>query len=151
MTFNNDFQEIKLDGFQIVSGEYFRRALRVTSPTSTIWPNSISFNKAAWTALHGCERVRIEVNRTRRCLLIIPVTEKDKDGIRWISKSKDPSVRKMECAPFTQKLYSLWGWDQNLVYRAAGRIVSAENKIMLLFDFNSPEKWNYKKDGDPNK
>lgn len=38
----------------------------------------------------------------------------------------------------------MWGWEKNYVYRAIGRIVAADNKVMLLFDFREPESWPWK-------
>ena len=100
-------QEISREGFQVVSGEMFRRALRLSAPTATIWPNRISFSKAALAALNNCERVRFEVNAPKRCLLVVPVTEKDKDNVRWTKNSKEPAVRMIECLAFTKQLYEL--------------------------------------------
>lgn len=139
-----EIMEISREGFQVVSGDLFRRAFRVSTPTATIWPNSITFNKAALTALNNCERIRIEVNIAKRCILIVPVTEKDKDGVSWTSKSKEPSVRKIECQPFTKQLYDHWGLKNDLAYRTTGRVVSADKKVMVLFDFSKSENWTYK-------
>lgn len=144
MAFNDEIQEISKEGFQVVSGEMFRRVLRLGQPTVTLWPNSISFSKAALQTLNMCERIRIEVNPTKRCILIVPVTEKDKDNIRWLKTGKEPSARKIECTAFTSQLYDSWGWKKDLAYRVTGRIVTAEKKVMLLFDFSLPESWKYK-------
>lgn len=137
-------QEISKDGFQVVSGEMFRRALRVSSPAATVWPNRISFSKAALVALNNCERVRFEINAAKRCMLVVPVTEKDKDNVRWTKNTKEPAVRMIECLAFTRQLYESWGWKGDLAYRATGRVVSADKKVMLLFDFSDAESWKYK-------
>ena len=141
---NESIQEISRDGFQVVSGDMFRRAFRVSAPTATIWPNRISFSKAALVALNKCERVRFEVNASKRCMLVVPVTEKDKDNVRWTKNSKDPAVRMIECVAFTSQLYESWHWENELAYRATGRIVSSDKKVMLLFDFSDAESWKYK-------
>lgn len=144
MTSFDEIQEIDTDGFQVVSGDLFRRAYRTNLPAVTFWPNSISFSKASIVALNACERVRIEVNIQKRCLLIVPVTEKDKDNVRWLKHGKEPSAKKMECLGFTSHLYDSWGWKKDLAYRTVGRIVTMERKVMLLFDFTSPETWQFK-------
>ena len=141
---NDTIQEISREGFQVVSGDMFRRALRVSAPTVTLWPNRISFSKAALVALNNCERVRFEVNASKRCMLVVPVTEKDKDNVRWTKNSKEPAVRMIECLAFTSQLYESWHWKNELAYRTTGRIVSADKKVMLLFDFNDAESWKYK-------
>ena len=113
-------------------------------PTATLWPNSISFSRAALQALNMCERIRVEVNPTKRCILIVPVTEKDKDNVRWLKSRNEPAARKIECTDFTSQLYDSWGWKKDLAYRVTGRIVTAEKKVMLLFDFSLPESWKHK-------
>lgn len=145
MTIGDEIQEISKEGFQVVSGEMFRRVLRLGKPTVTIWPNCISFSKAALQALNMCERIRIEVNTAKHCILIVPVTEKDKDNVRWLKGGKEPAARKIECTAFTSQLYNSWGWKKELAYRVIGRVVTAEKKVMLLFNFSMPESWRYKK------
>ena len=140
----NAIPEISFDGFQVVSGEMFRHISRTSQPTLTLWNNSISFSKAAITALNNCERIRIEVNPNSRGILLIPVTTRDKDAVRWLTKVKNPQPRKIECRAFSSQLYDMWGWEKNHVYRAIGRIVAADNKVMLLFDFREPESWPWK-------
>ena len=43
------------------------------------------------------------------------------------------------------EIYRAWGLDPEYNYRAVGRLVSARNKIMLLFDFSNAENWKTKK------
>ena len=141
MVNNHDgIMEISREGFQVVSGETFRRPLRVNMPAITLWYNSISFNKASVTALNSCERIRIEVNPNDQRILLIPVNSRDKDAVRWVM-GKDLQPRKIECLRFTSQLFESWDWDEGNVYRTIGRIVSSDKKVMLLFDFSDPETW----------
>ena len=94
MTASNEIQEISKEGFQVVSGELLRRGFHMSQPTATLWPNSISFSRAALQALNMCERIRIEVNLAKRCILIVPVTEKDRDNVCWIKIRKEPAAKK---------------------------------------------------------
>ena len=144
MTLSENIQEISREGFQVVSGDLFQRPLRLSAPTATIWPSSICFSKAALIALNNCERIRIEINPSTRCMLVIPVTEKDKDSVKWTKNVKDPNTRKIECTAFTRKLYETWGWNDTLAYRTTGRVVSSEKKVMLMFDFNTTDSWKFK-------
>ena len=141
---SESIQEISREGFKVVSGDMFRRTFRMNAPTATIWPNKISFNKAALGALNNCERVRFEINDTKHCLLVVPVTEKDKDNVKWLKSSKVPAVRMMECLYFTTQLFESWKWKSDYAYKTTGRIVSVDKKVMLLFDFNNAESWKYK-------
>ena len=136
-----ELKEVSLNGFQVVSGDMFRQATRLNLPAITLWYNSISFSKATVTALNNCERIRIEVNPGTRCILLIPVTSKDKDAVRWVKTGKEVQPRKIECLAFTSRLFDGWGWNKKNVYRTTGRIVSSDKKIMLLFNFSDPETW----------
>ena len=64
-------------------------------------------------------------------------------SISFTSRVKVSSIesRKMDCKQFTLPLYDAWGWDKECVYRSVGQLVTYERKVMLLFDFNYPEKW----------
>lgn len=142
--FSSEIEEISMDGFQVVSGEYFARRAAYYAPSCTIWSGGITFNKAALTALNNCERVRMEIHPQKKGVLLVPVTVKDKDGIPWRKNIKDYAPRRMECSRFSSTLYETWGWDTGCIYRAEGRVVTVDSKIMLLFDFGSPEQWRAK-------
>lgn len=142
--FLNEVEEISMDGFQVVSGEYFSHSPNLVSPSCTIWSSGITFNKVALTALNSCERIRIEIHPQKKCVLIVPVTMKDKDGILWRKNIKEYATRRIECVRFTSSLYEMWGWDAELTYRALGRIVTVDRKVLLLFDFNTAEQWKSK-------
>ena len=105
---SDEIQEIMLEGFQVVSGELFTGSFTLSDPRATLWNNSISFNKAALSALNGCERVRIEINPNTKGMLLIPVTKKDKDNVHWVKGVKTPTPRKIECKRFTSQLYKTW-------------------------------------------
>ena len=137
-------EEISMEGFQVVSSDFFDHYHQRTDiPTLTLWNEQIAFSKAAVKALNNCERVRMEVNPQTRGILLIPVSTKDKDGIKWMLTGKEPHGRKIECRGFTEKLYETWSWETDHVYRANGRIVVADQKVMLFFDFSAPICWPY--------
>lgn len=147
----NDIAQIDLEGFQVVKGEYFLTVpSRMTTPTMTIKNGKISFSKRAITDMNSCERIRMEVNPDKRSIIIIPVTAKDMDAIRWTKNIKEPLPRVLTCSEFTSQIFELWGWDEKFDYRAVGRVVTVDNKVMMLFDFNDPEKWRHKERGKKN-
>lgn len=98
-------------------------------------------------AKYYCEFVRIEINPNNKCLLVIPVTSKDKDSIRWIKGQKSFTVRNMESKNFGDLLYSTWGLNPECNYRTTGKLVSSKGKVMLLFNFSDAEMWKTKKAG----
>jgi hypothetical protein len=133
-----NINEISLNGFQVVRGLYFSRQLE---PSFTIWYSSVAFNMAAFSALHNCESISILINSDTRCVIIKPITSKDRDAINWLKPPDYQKHQKLECARFTHQLFDLWQWDKELHYRTNGRLVTSDKKLMLIFDFSRPEVW----------
>lgn len=139
-----DIPEIDMRGFKVVSSELFTSYHKMYGITCTIWDMGITFSKASVNALNGCERIRIEIHPSKKQLLIVPVTEKDKDGILWLKGVKEPVPKRIQCKTFTNMLYETWQLDKSYAFRALGRIVSNDKKVMILYDFNNHEKWKNK-------
>lgn len=133
-------QEISLDGFKVVGGEYFAPPLKSQSPTMTVWSASIGFSKQCLVLLNNCENILMQINAEEKKVLIIPTKSNDKDAVRW-SKKTEPEPRKLSCQKLTKHLYELWSWEPELIYRSTGRLVTVSNKVMLLFDFSDAESW----------
>lgn len=146
----NAVEEVSLDGFQIVAAEMFVHLPRKGEATCSIWPSKLSFSKLVLSSLNNCEYVRIEINPITKCLVVMPVTSSDKNSIRWIKGQKEFTVRNMESKRFGDQIYSMWGLDPNYNYRAIGHLVTANKKVMMLFDFNTAELWKSKKDDQQN-
>ena len=134
-------EEMTIDGFQIVSASMFHHPPRKCEATCTIWPTRISFNKLTLEKLHYCDYIKIQVNPTTKCLLLSPVASSDKDSIRWMKGEKEKFLRNLESKAFGEQLYQKWGLDADYNYRTVGRLVTVNQKVMILFDFNHPEVW----------
>ena len=128
--------DINLDGFQVVKGNYFNRQIE---PYMSFRETSIAFNVSAYKALNCVSTIHIMVNQQNRKVLIRPVSSDDADSITWLKNSDQLSSKPIECAPFTRPLYEMWKWKPKTRYRAYGKLVQSERKLMLLFDFSSPE------------
>lgn len=140
-------EEVSLEGFQIVASDMFVHLPRKSDATCTIWPTKLSFSKLVLSSLNNCEYVRIEVNPRTKCLIVLPVSSGDKNSIRWVKGTKELSVRNMESRRFGEQVYKSWGLDMDYNYRAVGRLVTANQKVMMLFDFNDAELWKAHKSG----
>ena len=136
--------EISMDGFQVVSGDMFSQSTRSGMGTCTLWKSCISFSKAAIMTLNCCERILIRVNPNDKCILLTPALSSDKDSIVWLKDTNEIQAKKIVCRPFTSQLFKTWHLDEEYCYRTHGRIVTIENKVMLLFDFNKTESWKYR-------
>ena len=130
--------DISMDGFQVVRGRYFSRQLE---PALTLWRRAVSFNVPAYTALNNCESIQLLVHPDAKRIVIKPSISKDQDAINWIKDPSNPKSTKLECSMFTKQLFETWGWDETLRYRAIGKLVKFDRKLMLLFDFSHPEIW----------
>ena len=128
--------DVNLDGFQVVRGHYFSRA---SEPSVTIRPTSLTFNIAAYGALHNCEAVQILVNQNAQRILVRPINSSEPDAVNWIKDLDAPKAKAIECSAFTRQLYEKWDWSPKRRYRANGKLVKYDKKLMLLFDFTEPE------------
>ena len=133
--------EISMEGFRVVSSDFFTNMTRTQAPTLTIWDGSIGFCKSDITLLNGCENVLIHINSEARKILIVPTSSSDKDAVRWVKKSHPREGRKISCKKLTDSMFDIWKWDREYIYRTVGRLVTSGNKVMLLFDFSEPECW----------
>ena len=133
--------DISMEGFKVVSGDYFYAPTRMQAPTFTIWNGSIGFSKQDLIMLNNCENILMRINTDDKKILIMPAVSKDKDAIRWIKKLEPLEARKINCPKLTDSLYEAWDWDKDYIYRTTGKLVTSGNKVMLLFDFAEPESW----------
>jgi len=134
----NDFAigDVNLDGFQVVKGNYFNRQIE---PYMAFRETSIAFNISAYKALNCVATVQIMVNQVNRKILIRPISSDETDSINWIKNLDHLSSQPIECAAFTRPLYEMWKWQAKTRYRAYGKLVQNDKKLMLMFDFTSPE------------
>ena len=141
----NDMEEFSLEGFQVVHSEMFVQLPRKSDASCSLFPTKMTFNRTTLRLLHTCEHVRIEVNPSNKCLLVVPVGSSDKDAIRWAKGTKEKYVRNFESRQFSGELYRAWDLNPEYNYRTVGRLVTAKNKLMMLFDFSKAEIWQSKK------
>ena len=135
------YNEISMDGFKVVSSDFFCTVSRVSAPTITVWDGSIGFSKQDLLLLNSCENVLMQINAENKKILVVPTSSKDKDAIKWVKKTNPLEAKKFSCPKLTDNLYDAWNWDKDYIYRATGRLATVQNKVMLYFDFSEPEKW----------
>ena len=130
--------EINLQGFQIVRGQMFNRQ---SEPAMTMWYSSASFNTACYSALNDCTSIQMLVNSDEKKIIVRPCPSKDKDAVTWLTAADKVKYKKIECSRLTHQLFDLWGLKKDLRYRASGKLVVADQKVMLMFDFANCEIW----------
>ena len=133
--------EISLDGFKVVSGDYFVHLSKSTSPTLTVWDGSICFSKQNILLLNKCENVLMQINAADKRVVVFPTKSTDKDALKWIKKLDPLEARRITCPRLTDMLYDMWKWDKDYIYRTEGKLVTSNNKVMMYFNFQAPESW----------
>ena len=101
--------------------------------------SSITFNISAYRALNCVATIQIMVSQANRKILIMPVSSDDINAITWLKNLDNPCSKPIECTAFTRPLYEMWKWNPKTRYRAYGKLVQNDKKLMLMFDFSSPE------------
>ena len=144
MGFDQDFliQDISLDGFEIVKGQYFSKK---TEPAMTMWNTAVSFNSATFSAFGNCECIQIMVNNAKKQIIIKPSNSKEENTINWRKRPSEPMYCRLECALFTRRLFEAWKLDDACRYRMTGKLVQYQEKLMILFSFQNSETWKGKK------
>lgn len=71
-----NLNEISMEGFQVVSSDFFCTVSRVSAPTITVWDGSIGFSKQDLILLNSCENVIMQVNAPEKKILVIPTTSR---------------------------------------------------------------------------
>lgn len=128
--------EIDLDGYQVVRSQYFQKQ---AEPILTLCSNAIAFGQGAYQAFNNCEAVHILLSDKTKSILVRPASTSSTDAVVWRRSKAEPKYCKLDCPQLARKIYDQWGLDKNLRYKAFGRLVQAEQKILLLFDFNEAE------------
>lgn len=133
--------EISLDGYQVVASDYFSNAPKEQPPILTFFDGKIRFSKQCVAVLNNCENILLQINTEERKVVISPTTSRDKDALHWLNKKTPTEARKVSCIKLTDKLFDTWNWNKDHSYRAKGKLVTSGNKVMLLFDFSTPDSW----------
>lgn len=125
------------DGYQIARRELFAH---LREPAVTIRKDSITFNTACISGLENAVYIQILVNRDEHRMAIRMCEENDKDAIRWcIAKPDKRKSRKITSKPFSERLYSLMGWDKGCRYKILGHRINYEGEVLYVFELDEIE------------
>ena len=116
--------DISLEGYQLVRATYFEKFI---DPIMTLWNTSVAFGQGCYTALGNCEFIHIMLNDADHSILIKPTNSKEDEALAWRRSGKE--------AMFSRKLYEKWKLNPAYHYRATGRLVQCDKKLMILFNF----------------
>lgn len=127
------------NGYQVVRREFMAHMF---DPAMTIRGNSITFNNACISKLEDATYVHVLINPTTNKLVIRPCEEGARDAIRWcVVKGDKRKSREISCRDFTEKLYSLMGWEEIYRYKLQGMRITYQGETLYLFDLSSKETY----------
>ena len=67
----------------------------------------------------------------------------EKAGVGRVSFYRNYSSKEDILIQEERRLFQIWKWEPDHVYKASGRIVVYDQKVMLFFDFSNPNSWPY--------
>lgn len=140
-------EEFDFDGFQVVRREFFAH---MSEPSVTFNNYKFNVNAACINKFPDFEYAQVLINRSKKILALRPCDEYAKDAFMWCSipaSGKQKGKRKPKattCKLFFAKIISLMEWNPDYRYKILGKVVKANDEILLVFDLTATEV--YKKE-----
>lgn len=129
-------EEFSFDGYQVVRGEFFAHLFE---PSITFNGSKLYVNMACLNKLPTIEYVQILVNQFTKKLVIRPCREDEKDSFRWCSNTVKRKPKQVICRVFFAKLAEMMQWDSSYRYKLMGKLISANQELIFVFDLLSTE------------
>ena len=129
-------EEFSFEGYQVVRGEFFAHTFE---PSITFNGGRLYVNMACLNKLPTVEYVQILVNQLTKKLVIRPCREDEKDSFRWGSNTVKRKPKQVICRVFFAKLAEMMQWDSSYRYKLMGKLVSANQELLFVFDLFSTE------------
>lgn len=121
---------------QVVHGIFFSHS---SNPSLTLRPSKLYVNTACLKMLPDTDYIQLLIHQTEKKLAVRPCREDTKDPVRWCSNTSKRSPRRISCPVFFAKIVSLMEWNPAYRYRLTGRLLSAQEERLIVFDLTEPE------------
>jgi hypothetical protein len=116
--------------------------LRTELASSTFKPKvilsyeTISFNKSCVELLPDTRYVNVLIDRTKKRIIILPVSKHAKDALQWCGVTPKGDVKKKICTArkFGEKLYEMMQWVKENKYRILAYYQEIEGVQLLVFN-----------------
>lgn len=131
-------EDISLEDFRVVPADIFSD---VTDPVMTLYNDSFAFSTQAHRALNNCDNIQIMINIEKRQIVIKPSTSKEDDILCWKSNSNNTNFKRFRSFSLVTQVFGAWNLNPKLKYKANGRLVKSDHKVMLLFDFTNADAY----------
>ncbi len=116
-------------------------ASSIFKPKVILSYESISFNKACVKLLPETRYINILIDRSKKRIIILPVSKHDKDALQWCGISPEGEVKKRVCTAkkFGEKLYDMMRWIKENKYRILAYYQEIEGVKLLVFNLRECE------------
>lgn len=129
-------EEFSFAGYQVVRGEFF---VHTFEPSITFNGSKLYVNMACLNKLPTVEYVQILINQASRKLVIRPCREDEKDSFRWCSSTGKRKPKQVTCRVFFARLAEMMQWDSAYRYKLLGKLISANQEKLFVFDLTATE------------
>jgi hypothetical protein len=116
-------------------------ASSIFKPKVILSYESISFNKACVKLLPETRYINILIDRSKKRIIILPVSKHDKDALQWCGISPEGEVKKRVCTAkkFGEKLYDMMRWIKENKYRILAYYQEIDGVKLLVFNLRECE------------
>lgn len=123
----------ELQNLEVLRTEFASSAYK---PKVILGYETISFNKACVNLLPDTRFVNVLIDRSKKRIIILPVSKHAKDALQWCGVSAKGEVRKRVCTArkFGEKLYEMMQWVKENKYRVLAYYQEIEGVQLLVFN-----------------
>ena len=130
------FSAFKLDGYQVVRGQFTQ--IRYEGPSITIVNERISFNKFCMMRFGDVAYVQLLLHPTERKIAVRPCSEYDTHSIKWRPDSEKPIYSKsLNCRHFGNALFSIMNWNPEYMYKIRGIWAKHGSEQIIVFNLEN--------------
>lgn len=129
--------DFDLRKFEVARSQFFDIVQKICVTFSV---EGIQFSTDCIRKLDNCYRIEMLVNPNEKLFAVRPCTEKVKNAIQWVKKTRNLYYsRSISCAAYIKTLYDIFGWNLNYKYRIRGIRRQKEDEAIIIFDLNETE------------
>lgn len=127
------FSAFKLDGYQVVRGQFMM--YRPECPCITVTDQRISFNIECQRKFSDVGYIQLLVHPAERKIAIRPCGERDAHSIRWrLDVDRPLGSKVINCQYFSTALYKIMEWNPEYQYKIRGTWAAQGSDQIIIFD-----------------
>ena len=125
----------QLSGYEVPHGVYF---IGRNTPTLTISPRHLQFNKAARERFGHCTHIEVFYHPVLQALVIRPCSKDNPNAFLWESED-GVAINHLSTAAFSQSIYEDQSWIPTYRFKFRGITRKRGNSKMIMFFLDEPQ------------